>query len=217
VSAAQLLDPQYLRQRARLIDRKRAQQFEFGSLGGSDTVYLTAADAGGMMVSYIQSNYMGFGSGVVIPDTGISLQNRGACFTLDPAHWNRVGPRKRPFHTIIPAFATQAGKALMSFGVMGADMQPQGHLQMIVRLIDYQQNPQACADGPRWKVTLDGQIALEHAVAPEVASELARRGHNIRHTERWNMEYGSAQLIYKLRDGYLAASEPRRDGQAVGF
>jgi gamma-glutamyltranspeptidase/glutathione hydrolase len=217
VSSAQLLDPQYLRERARLIDRKRAQQFEFGSLGGSDTVYLTAADADGMMVSYIQSNYMGFGSGVVIPDTGISMQNRGACFTLDPAHWNQVGPRKRPFHTIIPAFATQAGKALMSFGVMGADMQPQGHLQMIVRLIDYQQNPQACADGPRWKVTLDGQIALEHAVAPAVAAELARRGHNIRHTERWNMEYGSAQLIYKLSDGYLAASEPRRDGQAVGF
>jgi gamma-glutamyltranspeptidase/glutathione hydrolase len=217
VSTAQLLDPQYLRQRARLIDRKRAQQFAPGKLGGSDTVYLTAADADGMMVSYIQSNYMGFGSGVVIPDTGISMQNRAACFNLDLKHWNCVGPRKRPFHTIIPAFATRNGNALMSFGVMGADMQPQGHLQMVVRLVDYQQNPQAAADGPRWKVTLDGQIALEHAVAPEVAAELARRGHAIRHTERWNMEYGAAQLIYKLSEGYVAASEPRRDGQAVGF
>ena len=217
VNSAELLDPQYLRARAQLIDRKRAQQYVPGKVGGSDTIYLTAADADGMMVSYIQSNYMGFGSGVVIPETGISMQNRGACFTLDPDHWNRVGPRKRPFHTIIPAFATREGDALMSFGVMGADMQPQGHLQMIVRLVDYQQNPQAAADGPRWKVTLDGQIALEHAVAPEVAAELARRGHAIRHTERWNMEYGAAQLIYKLDDGYLAASEPRRDGQAVGF
>ena len=217
VTSAQLLDPQYLRARAQLIDRKRAQRYVPGKLTGSDTIYLTTADADGIMVSYIQSNYMGFGSGVVIPQTGISMQNRGACFTLDPAHWNRVGPRKRPFHTIIPAFATRDGDALMSFGVMGADMQPQGHLQMIVRLVDYQQNPQAAADGPRWKVTLDGQIALEHAVTHEVAAELARRGHSIRHTERWNMEYGAAQLIYKLSDGYLAASEPRRDGQAVGF
>jgi gamma-glutamyltranspeptidase/glutathione hydrolase len=88
---------------------------------------------------------------------------------------------------------------------------------MMVRLIDNRQNQQAAADGPRWKVTLDGQIALEHAVAPEVVAELARRGHAVRQTERWNMEYGSAQLIYKLSDGYLAASEPRRDGQAVGF
>jgi len=217
VSSAQLLDPQYLRKRAQLIDPKRAQQYVPGKVGGSDTIYLSAADANGMMVSYIQSNYMGFGSGVVIPDTGISMQNRGACFTLDPKHWNFVGPRKRPFHTIIPAFATRQGKALMSFGVMGADMQPQGHLQMIVRLIDYHQNPQACADAPRWKVTLDGQIALEHSVAPAVVAELAARGHAVRHTERWNMEYGAAQLIYKLDDGYLAASEPRRDGQAVGF
>jgi gamma-glutamyltranspeptidase / glutathione hydrolase len=105
----------------------------------------------------------------------------------------------------------------MSFGVMGADMQPQGHVQMIVRLADYHQNAQAAADGPRWKVLLDGQIALEHAVSAQVAAELARRGHAIVHTERWNMQYGSAQLIYKLSDGYLAASEPRRDGQAVGF
>jgi gamma-glutamyltranspeptidase/glutathione hydrolase len=217
LTSAQLLDPEYLRSRAKLIDPKRAQRPVPGKISGSDTVYLTAADADGRMVSYIQSNYMGFGSGVVIPDTGISMQNRGACFTLDSDHWNCVGPGKRPFHTIIPAFATREGGALMSFGVMGADMQPQGHVQMIVRLVDYQQNPQSCADAPRWKVTLDGQIALEHAVAPEVAAELARRGHSIRHTERWNMEYGAAQLIYKMSDGYLAASEPRRDGQAVGF
>ena len=169
------------------------------------------------MVSYIQSNYMGFGSGVVVPDTGISNAESRRLLHVGSRSCESVGPRKRPFHTIIPAFATRDDNALMSFGVMGADMQPQGHVQMVVRLVDYQQNPQAAADGPRWKVTLDGEIALEHAVSPEVAAELARRGHRVRHTERWNMEYGAAQLIYKLADGYVAASEPRRDGQAVGF
>jgi gamma-glutamyltranspeptidase/glutathione hydrolase len=154
---------------------------------------------------------------VVVPGTGISLQNRGYGFSLQPGHPNQVGPGKRPFHTIIPAFATRGGNALMSFGVMGADMQPQGHTQMMVRLADYGQNPQAAADGPRWKVFKGRQIALEHTVSNQVAAELARRGHEVRHTERWNMEYGSAQLIYRLENGYLAASEPRRDGQAVGF
>jgi gamma-glutamyltranspeptidase/glutathione hydrolase len=217
VSYADLLNPDYLRQRARLIERSKAQPFTPGKLTGSDTIYLTAADEAGMMVSYIQSNYMGFGSGVVVPNTGISLQNRGAGFRIESGHPNCVGPSKRPFHTIIPAFLTRDGKPLMSFGVMGADMQPQGHLQMVVRLVDYAQNPQAAADAPRWKVMLDGQISLEHTVAAGVAADLQRRGHAIRQTERWNMEYGSAQLIYRLDDGYLAASEPRRDGQAVGF
>ena len=217
ISHADLLDPAYLRKRAALIDRTRAQDFGHGVPPASGTVYLTAADASGMMVSYIQSNYGGFGSGVVVPGTGISLQNRGYGFALQPGHPNQVGPGKRPFHTIIPAFATRGGNALMSFGVMGADMQPQGHTQMMVRLADYGQNPQAAADGPRWKVFKGRQIALEHTVSNQVAAELARRGHEVRHTERWNMEYGSAQLIYRLENGYLAASEPRRDGQAVGF
>jgi gamma-glutamyltranspeptidase/glutathione hydrolase len=100
---------------------------------------------------------------------------------------------------------------------MGADMQPQGHVQIIVRLADYGQNPQAAADGPRWKVFRGRQIALEHAVSAQVAAELARRGHQVRHTERWNLEFGAAQLIYRVDGGYVAASEPRRDGQAVGF
>jgi gamma-glutamyltranspeptidase/glutathione hydrolase len=218
LSPAELLDPRYLRQRASLIDRTRAQDFGHGVPPASGTVYLTAADAGGMMVSYIQSNYGGFGSGVVVPETGISMQNRGFGFSLEPGHPNQVGPGKRPFQTIIPAFATRETKALMSFGVMGADMQPQGHAQMMIRLADYGQNPQAAADGPRWKVFKGRAIALEHAISTQVVAELARRGHQVRHTERWNMEFGSAQLIYRLDSGgYLAASEPRRDGQAVGF
>ena len=137
-----LLDPAYLAARAKLIDRHRAGDPGYGTPKPGGTVYLAAADASGMMVSYIQSNYMGFGSGVVVPGTGISLQNRGAGFTLEAGHANEVGPRKRPFHTIIPGFATDAGGApLMSFGVMGGPMQAQGHLQMALRVMRYGQNP----------------------------------------------------------------------------
>jgi gamma-glutamyltranspeptidase/glutathione hydrolase len=216
VSAGELLDPAYLKQRAARIDRARAQEYGPGAPPQSGTVYLTAADASGMMVSFIQSNYKGFGSGVVVPGTGISLQNRGACFVLDPGHPNQVGPRKRPFHTIIPGFVTRDAQALMSFGVMGADMQPQGHVQMLVRLADYGQNPQAAADAPRWKVLPDGSTIVEHHMPAAAVAALAERGHRIRQTERWT-EYGAAQLIHRVEGGYLAASEPRRDGQAVGF
>jgi gamma-glutamyltranspeptidase / glutathione hydrolase len=216
-SAGDLLDPGYLAQRARRIDRRRAQDFGHGSPPQSGTVYLTAADAAGMMVSYIQSNYMGFGSGAVVPDTGIAMQNRGSCFNLTPGHPNQVGPRKRPFHTIIPAFLTRGEGAVMSFGVMGADMQPQGHIQLVIRMVDYQQNPQAAADAPRWKVLPDRSIIVEHHMPPAAVAGLAQLGHNVRQVERWNMEFGSAQLIYRTDGGYVAASEPRRDGQAVGF
>jgi len=217
VSASDLLEPSYLKQRAGRIDRKRAQHFGAGSPPNSGTVYLTAADASGMMVSYIQSNYAGFGSGVVVPGTGIAMQNRGSAFRLDPAHPNCIGPRKRPFHTIIPAFATRDGAPLMSFGVMGADMQAQGHVQMMVRLADHGQNPQAAADAPRWKVTGEGAVIVEHHMPSPAVSGLAALGHKIRQVERWNMEFGSAQLIHRIEGGYVAASEPRRDGQAVGF
>ena len=217
VRAADLLDPGYLAQRARRIDRTRAQDFGAGSPPASGTVYLTAADAGGMMMSYIQSNYAGFGSGVVVPGTGISMQNRGAAFSLDPRHPNCVGPRKRPFHTIIPAFVTRDAQALMSFGVMGADMQAQGHVQMMVRTADHRQNAQAAADAPRWKITADGGVIVEHHMPARTVAGLAGLGHRVRQVERWNMEFGAAQLIQRIDGGYLAASEPRRDGQAVGF
>jgi gamma-glutamyltranspeptidase/glutathione hydrolase len=217
VASNDLLDPAYLHQRAARIDRARAQDFGAGVPPRSGTVYLAAADAGGMMVSYIQSNYMGFGSGVVVPGTGISLQNRGAGFTLEPGHPNRVGPRKRPFHTIIPGFVTHAGRPLMSFGVMGGDMQAQGHVQMTVRLADYEQNPQAAADAPRWKVMADGSVSVEHHLPADAVAGLTARGHRVRQTERWNLEFGAAQLIQRMDGGYLAASEPRRDGHAVGF
>lgn len=140
VSAAQLLDPGYLALRAKLIDPRRAQVFGAGNPIKGGTIYLTAADESGMMVSFIQSNYMGFGSGLVLPSYGVSLQNRGHCFTLEAGHPNQVAPGKRPFHTIIPAFLTQGGAPVMSFGVMGGNMQPQGHLQTLVRMLSYGQN-----------------------------------------------------------------------------
>ncbi|HWH49159.1 MAG TPA: gamma-glutamyltransferase [Burkholderiales bacterium] len=220
VKPRDLLNADYLRQRAHRIDRKRASDFGPGTLASSDTVYLTAADAQGMMVSYIQSNYMGFGSGVVVPGTGVSLQNRGACFTLQPGHPNQVGGGKRPFHTIIPAFLTRDGKPVMSFGVMGGDMQPQGHLQMTVRLLDYGQNPQAAADAPRWKVSKSGEVLLEPSIATAVVEGLRDRGHRVRVSKKGEVEigsYGSAQLIYRVEDGYITGSEGRRDGQAVGY
>ncbi|MFN0317935.1 MAG: gamma-glutamyltransferase family protein [Burkholderiales bacterium] len=217
VGHADMLNPDYLKQRARLIDPKRASDFGPGSPRGSETVYLASSDAQGNMVSYIQSNYAGFGSGVVVPDTGISLQNRGFGFVLKPGHPNEVAGGKRPFHTIILAFMTRDGKPVTSFGVMGADMQPQGHLQMTARTLDYKQNPQAAADGPRWKIAKSGDILLEARVPSQVAEGLRARGHRVVVTEPGSMEYGSAQLIRKVDDGYIAGSEPRRDGQAVGF
>jgi len=216
IRGSSLLDPDYLKSRAQLIRRDRAGEAVAG-VPPSGTVYLATADANGMMVSYIQSNYMGFGSGVVVPGTGISLQNRGSGFSLQPGHPNQVSGGKRPFHTIIPAFLTRDSKPVMSFGVMGADMQPQGHLQMLVRLIDYGQNPQTAADAPRWKITLDGGLLLERAISEEVARGLAQLGHRVVRASPGSTEFGAAQLVHRLDDAYVAASEPRRDGQAVGF
>jgi gamma-glutamyltranspeptidase/glutathione hydrolase len=210
-----LLDKAYLKARAKRIDMKRAQDFGHGRPPQSGTVYLTAADASGMMVSFIQSNYMGFGSGVVVD--GISLQNRGATFVLEPDHPNRVAPRKRPYQTIIPGFVTRQGKPVMSFGVMGGTMQPQGHAQVLVRIADYDQSPQAACDGPRFRVVQGLDVSVEEGrFAPATLEELQRRGHRIVNVDDYN-QFGSAQLVWKLEGGYFTASDPRRDGQAVGF
>jgi gamma-glutamyltranspeptidase/glutathione hydrolase len=217
VTPAQMLDDAYLKSRAKLIDMKRAQVHETAIPEGGGTVYLTTADERGMMLSFIQSNYMGFGSGVVVPGTGISLQNRGAGFVLEAGHANLVGPRKRPFHTIIPGFLTRGGQPVMSFGVMGGNMQPQGHLQMIVRLVDYNQNPQACSDAARWIVNHDWTVSVEDRMPGSVKEELARRGHRLVPSDRPMFGFGGAQLIHRLEDGYLGASDHRKDGCAIGF
>jgi gamma-glutamyltranspeptidase/glutathione hydrolase len=220
LTPAQMLDPAYLASRARLIDPTRAQDFGPGHLPQGGTIYLTAADERGMMVSFIQSNYMGFGSGVVVPGYGVSLQNRGHGFTLDESRANVVGPGKRPFHTIIPAFLTKDGAPVMSFGVMGGDMQPQGHLQTLVRMLDYRQQPQAACDAPRWRVNA-GIVNAENGFDADTAQGLRALGHRVEPFADSYQDYGAGQFIWRLGDpaveGYAAASDPRRDGQAAGF
>lgn len=219
IAVSELLDRDYLRSRAANIRMDRAGEPVHGIPTRGGTVYLTAADAGGMMVSLIQSNYMGFGSGIVVPGTGIAMQNRGHGFNRIAGHPNCVGPAKRPFQTIIPGFLTDhANRPLMSFGVMGGHMQPQGHVQMVTRMVDHGQNPQAASDAARWIVNADGTIGLEPALQASVGEALTRRGHRIAVPEAINFAFGGAQLIWRLPDGgYCAGSDSRKDGGAAGF
>ena len=216
IDPQRLLAPDYLAARAASIDMEKAQTPVSGIPADRGTVYLTAADARGMMVSFIQSNYQGFGSGVVVPGTGISFQNRGMGFTLEKGHPNQVDGNKRPYHTIIPAFVTRDGSPLMSFGVMGAHMQAQGHVQMMVRIFDYQQNPQTASDAPRWHVMPDGRLALEPGFSPAVLEDLIGRGHSLLLDEPAAL-YGGAQLVLRQETHYISGSDHRKDGLAVGF
>ena len=225
VSAADLLSDAYLADRAKLINRHRATDFAHGTPPSGGTIYLSAADESGMMISLIQSNYMGFGSGVVVPGTGVSLQNRGHGFSLDDKHPNAVAGGKRPFHTIIPGFLTREvdgqTQPQMSFGVMGGNMQPQGHLQALVRMLVHRQQPQTACDAPRWKVASGLSVDFESTMAPALVADLAALGHQVEATTDAYMDYGSGQFIWKLsdalEDGYVAASDSRRDGQAAGY
>jgi gamma-glutamyltranspeptidase / glutathione hydrolase len=226
VTPEQMLDDAYLRERAKLINRDKATHFDFGMPRAGGTIYLSAADEKGMMVSFIQSNYMGFGSGVVVPDYGISLQNRGCGFSMDPRSPNVVAGGKRPFHTIIPAFLTRRAngkrEGVMSFGVMGGDMQPQGHLQTAVRMLDYRQQPQAACDAPRWKVNRDFSLDVEATMNPETVAQLKAHGHVLKSVEDPYMDFGAGQFIWRLdgdrpEHGYVAASDSRRDGLAAGY
>ena len=220
VTPEQMLDDAYLASRAKLIDMKRAQDFGAGNPVKGGTIYLTAADENGMMVSFIQSNYMGFGSGCVEPAFGISLQNRGHGFSLQ-AGPNQVAPGKRPFHTIIPAFLTKDGQPVMSYGVMGANMQPQGHMQTLVRMLDYKQSPQAACDAPRWRYNAGLEINVEQQMNPVTAHELQARGHQVEVINDNYQDFGAGQFIWRMGDpkveGYVVASDSRRDGLAAGF
>ena len=221
VTPAEMLNDDYLARRAKRIDMRNASAPAAGSppLGG--TIYLSAADASGMMVSFIQSNYMGFGSGVVVPGYGISLQNRGAGFSLDPASPNCVAPGKRPFQTIIPGFLMKDGAPQMSFGVMGGNIQPQAHVQTLARMLIAGQQPQAACDAPRWKVMSGLDLEIEQTMPRAVSNELSARGHRITRADDTYMDFGSGQFIWRLGDpaidGYVAASDSRRDGLAAGF
>ena len=199
----------------------RSQDFGAGNPAKGGTIYLSTADESGVMVSFIQSNYMGFGSGVVVPGWGVSMQNRGHGFSLDPKSPNCVAPGKRPFHTIIPAFLTKDGQAQMSFGVMGGNMQPQGHLQTLARMLAHRQQPQAACDAPRWRFNQGLEINVEAAMPKATVEGLVARGHQVDVINDSYQDFGAGQFIWRLGDpaveGYVAASDPRRDGQATGF
>jgi gamma-glutamyltranspeptidase/glutathione hydrolase len=225
-----LLSKEYGRERAALIDLGRAaRRVEAGEprLGHGDTTYLTVADGQGNMVSLIQSNYTGFGSGYVVEGWGFGLQNRGGLFNLDPDSANYLEPGKRPFHTIIPAFAMKDGKPWLSFGVMGGDMQPQGHVQIMVNLVDFGMNLQEAGDAPRYyhggsseptgtTMSGGGVLHLESGVSQKIRRELVRMGHRLAETIG---RYGGYQAVaLDPKTGvYSGATESRKDGCALGY
>jgi gamma-glutamyltranspeptidase / glutathione hydrolase len=228
VDVQSLLDPQHLARLASGIDRSRASAPQAAGIarpGG--TSYLTAADAQGMVVSYIQSSGPGFGSGIVVPGTGIALQNRGAAFNAEAGHPNAAAPGKLPFHTNCPALLTRDGRPVLSFGLMGWSMQPQAHVQFVCRALHEGASPQAIVDAPRWRVAAEEHaILLEPGLQERVGAELAARGHHIVQTERFiaaatpfgsQLMFGGAALIRVLDDGYAGAADPRRDGAAVAL
>jgi gamma-glutamyltranspeptidase / glutathione hydrolase len=223
-----LLSKEYARKRAALIDvKKAAQSVAPGPADHGDTTYFAVADADGMMVSIIQSNYTGFGSGYAVPELGFGLQDRGAQFALDAHHPNRQEPGKRPFHTIIPGFLTRDGKPWCAFGVMGGATQPQGQAQIVVNLVDFGMNLQEAGDAPRFvhegsseptgtAMTDGGKLGLETAVGEAIARELAARGH---HLAPQPGNYGGYQAVCRdPQTGVLAgATESRKDGAALGY
>ncbi|MDR1599828.1 MAG: gamma-glutamyltransferase family protein [Oscillospiraceae bacterium] len=211
VDYRRFLDPGYGAARASEIGPIAANRQPVNMPKGG-TVYFCAADGEGNMVSFIQSNYQGFGSGVVARGTGISLQNRGHDFSLDQSRPNRVGPRKKTYHTIIPGFLMKDGEPIGPFGVMGGYMQPQGHVQVVTNLIDYGMNPQQSLDAPRWQWTRDGRALIEQSFPNDIARQLASRGHRVE-VSLYGLEFGRGQVILRVPGGTLVGgTEPRADG-----
>ena len=222
VPVAGLLSKEYAAGRRALIRPDRALELAVaGRPEHRDTVYLTVADGQGNAVSFINSLYYGFGSGLVVPGTGICLQDRGACFSLEPGHPNVLAGGKRPYHTIIPAMALRGGRLRLSFGVMGGFMQPQGHMQTLVSLVDYRLDPQAALDAPRFRVDEQGssRVAVEDGVPLRTRQALAALGHDVRPEPTFSPGFGGGQIIaVDPETGVLCGgSDPRRDGCAVGF
>ncbi|WP_163931951.1 gamma-glutamyltransferase [Paraferrimonas sp. SM1919] len=230
IPVAGLISKEYAKQRTKLIDfRKAAKSYEAGNpaLNEGDTIYLTTADKDGNMVSLIQSNYRGMGSGMTPTGLGFVLQNRGELFTLEDNHFNSYQPNKRPFHTIIPAFVTKDGKPWLSFGVMGGATQPQMHAQIVMNLIDFNMNLQEAGDAPRIlhtgssqptgeKMTTGGVVSLENGFSAKTRRDLVQMGHKL---QQASGPYGGYQAImYDSKNKvYLGASESRKDGQAAGY
>lgn len=223
-----LISKDYADERRKLIDpNKAATKLDAGKLQTGETIYMTVADKDGMMVSLIQSNYRGMGSGITPPGLGFVLQDRGELFALEDGHFNVLEPSKRPFHTIIPAFITKNGKPFMSFGLMGGAMQPQGHAQIVINMIDFGMNLQEAGDVPRIshagnsqptgeKMTNSGWISLESGIDYQNIRELMEKGHKVRFS---NGIYGGYQAIMwdEKNQVYYGATESRKDGQAAGY
>ncbi|ARU60199.1 gamma-glutamyltransferase [Tumebacillus avium] len=217
VRVEDLLSDAYADERRKLIGDKALTPVA-GEPPRGGTVYLATADGEGNMVSFIQSNYMGFGSGLVVPGTGIGLQNRGHNFTLDREHDNCLEPGKKSYHTIIPGFMTQGDQAVGPFGVMGGFMQPQGHVQVVMNTVDFGLNPQAALDAPRWQWMKDKLVEIEHSTPDHIVQALAARGHSV----RWAVGsggFGRGQIIWRNPDtGVLkGGTEPRTDGCVASY
>jgi gamma-glutamyltranspeptidase/glutathione hydrolase len=216
VSVDELLSENYAKERRKLISDEAIMP-EPGDPFSGGTVYFCTADKYGNMVSYIQSNYMGFGSGIVVPETGISLQNRGVSFSLDEKDHNCLKPLKRPYHTIIPGFITKDGTAIGPFGVMGGYMQPQGHLQFLTNFIDFNFNPQSALDAPRWQWTGGREILVEKEFSTHILQSLEDKGHQIKVSLNSSI-FGRGQFIYKTDNGVLVGgTEPRADSNITCF
>lgn len=216
ITVEKLLSPGYAEERRKLIGEE-AQIPSPGRPPKGGTVYLATADSMGNMVSYIQSNYMGFGSGLVVPGTGISLQNRGSNFSLNPLDVNCLQPGKRTYHTIIPGFLTKGNEAVGPFGVMGGFMQPQGHVQVIMNTIDFKLNPQAALDAPRWQWMEKKKIIIEQSFPKHITEALTRKGHIIQRVLD-SGGFGRGQIIWRNDKGVLiGATEPRADGVVAAY
>jgi len=220
VSPEDLLSDEFIDRRRTLLDPSQAADrvSPGNAVTSSETIYLTAADKDGNMVSFINSIYSAFGSGVVIPGTGFALQNRGAGFTLEPNHPNTVAPGKHPFHTIIPAFVTRDSgngqEPWLSFGVMGGSMQPQGHVQVLLNLVLFDMDLQEAVDAPRFRHLGGRRIVIESPVKGDVRRALEMMGHELADESR--VSFGGGQAIMRLLRGWAAASDPRKDGMAAG-
>ena len=226
VPVEELISKEYALERNKLINLKKASSsYKSGIFEDGDTIYMTVADKDGNMISLIQSNYRGMGSGMVPPNLGFMLQDRREMFSLDPSHRNSLVGGKRPFHTIIPAFITKDDKPFISFGLMGGGMQPQGHAQIVVNLIDFKMNLQEAGDAPRIRhfgsseptgeiMSNGGYLSLESGVGLDVRIELTKKGHNLKNEPGG---YGGYQAIMKLNNVYYGASESRKDGHASGY
>src|SRR5207245_1028364 len=218
ITPEELASDGWARRGAHRIDPKAAGRPPPGAPAGGGTAYLCAADRDGMLVSLIQSNYMGFGSGVTVPSWGINLQNRGAYFSLDPRHANAIAPRKRTLHTLIPALALRDGRPWLVFGSMGGDGQVQTHVQLLARVIDDGQDIQRAIDAPRWLVSPgDWSVAAESRFDPALVEELRRRGHDVTVTVARDSLMGHAHAILLTDHGYAGATDPRTEGAVLGL